>query len=321
MENDRLVVRCPEEFLLHRDEIELRILERDSEIIGYRKSIQTSNAKFEALTINPASLIEGNTDPDWITLSVRQNRNSAALFNRSAISSGVYSASILAGGEFIGAMTPGYSVRSISIRREYLMSHPELWVESSRFVWRTAVYDISGPLFTKLNAGLHFLEHTELADAEIDQQVRELFVTLVASLEDCKELESTNRHRIVFKSIQFMRNNPINRVSPLVLAEISHCSPRTLQYAFRKTLGISAKNFIDRYRLSEYRKEMLEMGIDPGMSLQELAKEFGFTHGGNLSKNYRALFGKLPSESCFCDVHGGDQEDAALDDPNSAKAN
>jgi len=313
MDNDRLSARCPEELLYHRDDVELRLLNRDSEIIGYRKSVQTSNARFEALTINPASLIEGNNGPDWITLSVRSSSSSTALFNRSAISEGVYSVSIMPGGEFIGAMTPGYSLRSISVRRDYLMSHPELWVESSRYLCSPAVYCINEPFFITLNGALGFLERAELMNDEVDNKVRDLFVTVLACLDDCKELETTNRHRVVFKSIQFMRNNPIDRISPLVLADISHCSPRTLQYAFRKTLGISAKNLIDRYRLAEFRKELLESGIDPGSSLKELANEFGFTHGGNLSKSFRALFGRLPSESCFCDAHGSgnDSGDAA----------
>ena len=39
------------------------------------------------------------------------------------------------------------------------------------------------------------------------------------------------------------------------------------------------------------------------INLQELAQEYGFAHGGNLSRSYRELFGRLPSQGCPCDAH------------------
>ena len=308
MESDRLVAHCPEEFLLHRNDVELKILERKSDVIGYRKSIRTSNIMFEALSIYPTSQIEGNPGPDWISLSVRKSVNHTALFNRSAITRGAHAVSILANDCFVGAMNAGYSLRSISIRRAYLESNEGIWIESLRFLQRSAVYGISEALFDKLNSELHILETIQLSEEELDRKVLDLFLTVLACIDDAAELASTNRHRIVLLSILHMKKNPMARVSPLELAEISHCSPRTLQYAFRKTLGISPKNYIDRVRLSQFRKALLEADVDSSRNLQELALEFGFAHGGNLSKSYRKLFGRLPSEGCFCDVHDMEED-------------
>lgn len=309
MESERLVAHCPDEFLLHRDDVEISILNRTSDIVGYRRSIKTSNSRFEALTIYPSSQIEGDPGSEWVSLSVRKSVTHTGLFNRSAITRGSYAASILANDCFIGAMNAGYSLRSISIRRAFLeQAREELWVDSLRFLQRSAVYGISEQLFNKMNRELEHIEYAKLSESELDQKVLDLFLTLLASLEDSDELATTNRHRIVHTSITYLKRQPIRRVSPLELAEVSHCSPRTLQYAFRKTLGISPKNYIDRVRLSQFRKAHLEVGEECSQNLQDLAMEYGFTHGGNLSKSYKKLFGRLPSERCPCDVHDAHEE-------------
>ena len=294
--------------MLHRSDVELKILNRSSDVVGHRRTRTTENSKFEALTIFPASQIEGNLGPDWLSLTVRTSVQHAGLLNRSAITRGTHAASILANGCFIGAMNPGYSLRSVGIRRQFLEDHDELWIESKRFLQRSAVYSISAALFEKFNRTLHSLEYDDHSEEEQDHKICDLYLTLLACIDDSKELSTTNRHRIVVKAMLYMKNAVTRRVSPLELAEVCHCSPRTLQYAFRRTLGISAKNYIDRIRLAEFRKALLDTDDEGEQNLQDLAQEFGFSHGGNLSKSYRELFGRLPSQGCPCDAHDAEDD-------------
>jgi AraC family ethanolamine operon transcriptional activator len=73
-------------------------------------------------------------------------------------------------------------------------------------------------------------------------------------------------------------------------------STRTLELSFRNVIGTTPTAYIRTRRLNKARRRLLEEGRMAG-TLAELALEHGLFHFGRFSRDYRALFGELPSET------------------------
>ncbi len=82
---------------------------------------------------------------------------------------------------------------------------------------------------------------------------------------------------------------------PLSIAEICKVvgvSRRTLQYCFENTLGSSPHEFLRAVRLDGARRM-----LRAAPSVTDAAMHFGFWHLGYFSRDYRGLFGELPSQA------------------------
>ena len=84
-----------------------------------------------------------------------------------------------------------------------------------------------------------------------------------------------------------------NPECPLSVAELAlhlNLSTRSIQTACAQTLGISPKIFLRALRLSEVRREIVYSN-----TVSEAATRWGFWHFGHFSRDYRSMFGELPS--------------------------
>jgi len=82
---------------------------------------------------------------------------------------------------------------------------------------------------------------------------------------------------------------------PLSIAEVCKTvgiSRRTLQYCFEDTLGLSPHEFLRAVRLDGARRMLRS-----APSVTDAAMRFGFWHLGYFSRDYRELFGELPSQT------------------------
>lgn len=69
-------------------------------------------------------------------------------------------------------------------------------------------------------------------------------------------------------------------------------SRRTVQYACRNALGVKPTSYLRAVRLSGVRMELRN-----ACSVTEAATRWGFWHFGNFARDYRAMFGELPSQT------------------------
>jgi AraC family ethanolamine operon transcriptional activator len=69
-------------------------------------------------------------------------------------------------------------------------------------------------------------------------------------------------------------------------------SRRTLQYACQSSLGVKPTSFLRALRLNGVRREMRN-----APSVTEAATRWGFWHFGNFARDYRTMFGELPSQT------------------------
>lgn len=69
-------------------------------------------------------------------------------------------------------------------------------------------------------------------------------------------------------------------------------SKRTLEYAFDEQIGVSPKQFINSIRLNAVRKQHRSGTVH---KVVDAANAWGFWHMGQFARDYRKLFGELPS--------------------------
>ena len=77
------------------------------------------------------------------------------------------------------------------------------------------------------------------------------------------------------------------------MVSISGISARSLFRQFSKTRGYSPADFVKRVRLDRAR-HMLEQG-DSESSVIQIALKCGFQNAGHFARDYRVMFGELPS--------------------------
>jgi AraC family ethanolamine operon transcriptional activator len=86
---------------------------------------------------------------------------------------------------------------------------------------------------------------------------------------------------------------------PLSLARIcaaSYASARALEYGFQEIYALSPMGYVRCARLSRVRHDLYLAEPRP-RAVTQLAMKWGFWHLGQFSRDYRAFFGELPSET------------------------
>lgn len=111
------------------------------------------------------------------------------------------------------------------------------------------------------------------------------------------ELPEFNRKRdIAFQStVDYVARNLKRNISVKELCMNSSASLRSLEMAFAERYNISPKAYIKAARLNQLRWELQH--APKTRSIAEIAQEYGFHHLGQLSQDYKKLFGELPKET------------------------
>ena len=80
------------------------------------------------------------------------------------------------------------------------------------------------------------------------------------------------------------------------MCEASGASWRTLDYAFKERYGISPKAYLQTRQLNAVRRDLRASGPG-GDTVRNVAARWGFWHMGQFARDYRKLFGELPSQT------------------------
>jgi AraC-like DNA-binding protein len=130
----------------------------------------------------------------------------------------------------------------------------------------------------------------------LEQALFSLFLTCVA--EPFPPLDRSNPvlGRIKLSDLEgFILANLQQPLSIDSLAAFTGVSPRAVQLAFRHYRQCTPMEFIRRARLNAVRQELLARG--GGVTVTEVALQFGFFHLGRFSDAYRLQFGERPAET------------------------
>lgn len=103
------------------------------------------------------------------------------------------------------------------------------------------------------------------------------------------------------------RAQALNRALEMIVENERECIPislicqeagvswRTLDRAFKDKFGIGPKGYQNRLRLNRIRSKLLKEPTKK--KIADIANEWGYWHLGQFARDYRAMFGELPSST------------------------
>ena len=105
-----------------------------------------------------------------------------------------------------------------------------------------------------------------------------------------------HRRRIVLTAEALMRAHLAQPITMLQLCQATGVSRRSLEYAFRDMVQESPKAYLRKLRLNMARRRLQGTILEWG-TIRRVARECGFQHLGEFSRDYKQMFGELPKET------------------------
>ena len=101
------------------------------------------------------------------------------------------------------------------------------------------------------------------------------------------------RHLAVMRACEFVDSHLRAPIALIDLCEAAGVSTRALEYGFADFYGLGPMAYVRNLRLCRVRHDLL----DHADSVSSAARRWSFTHMGQFSHDYRALFGEMPSKT------------------------
>jgi len=124
---------------------------------------------------------------------------------------------------------------------------------------------------------------------------------------EMKVAPSFQRRKAVVDRVKtYVEDHPDAPVTITELCDVVSVSRRTLQYSFTSVLGISPLQFIRISRLNGARRALhnnLYLPSNQRVSISDIASQWGFWHLSQFAKDYKQLFGELPSDTAKIHIH------------------
>ena len=131
------------------------------------------------------------------------------------------------------------------------------------------------------------------------REVTDAVVTALSSTEgEMSEISPARRARVVRQARELVMESPDLYVSVEELCRTLCISRRALQQSFQETLGFKPTAYLRAVRMNGARRSMKHVN-----SVAEAATLWGFWHFGRFARDYKVMFGELPSEA-FRRYHG-----------------
>jgi AraC family ethanolamine operon transcriptional activator len=93
---------------------------------------------------------------------------------------------------------------------------------------------------------------------------------------------------------RWMADHPTEPITLDDLCRQIYASRRSVIQGFREHLGMGPMAYLKLQRLHAVRRQLLEAAPDQ-VSVTGVAGNFGFSNAGHFARDYRQLFGELPS--------------------------
>jgi AraC family ethanolamine operon transcriptional activator len=126
--------------------------------------------------------------------------------------------------------------------------------------------------------------------------VETLLDTIISGRAAAGHPTARSRTRALNLAMEMIHARAHEPVTVAELERLSGVSGRTLRYAFAEEFGISPKQYLQIYRLNRVQRQ-LQHSQGNATTVAGEAKAWGFWHMGQFSRDYRRMFGELPSET------------------------
>jgi AraC family ethanolamine operon transcriptional activator len=133
---------------------------------------------------------------------------------------------------------------------------------------------------------------------ELKWKITRLLLFSLASSETYKSRKRQfhQRKRVVDRVLEYIESDLAIPRSVPELCRVAEVDERTLRNYFYEQFTLSPKILINRYKLNVVRSAFKRID-SPGIIISDIANEAGFWHMGQFAKDYKKLFGELPSET------------------------
>ena len=132
------------------------------------------------------------------------------------------------------------------------------------------------------------------------RQLREFLKPAAALIRDASAQATATRARLqrhiaVIRACEFVDSHLRAPIALVNLCEAAGVSTRALEYGFRDFYDLGPMAYVRNLRLCRVRHDLLDPTQAPSVS--SAARRWSFTHMGQFSHDYRALFGEVPSKT------------------------
>ncbi|MFM0156202.1 helix-turn-helix domain-containing protein [Paraburkholderia sediminicola] len=117
-----------------------------------------------------------------------------------------------------------------------------------------------------------------------------------ASQTPLRDLTHTTYSDIVRRCERILQDNAEQPITVLDLCRALRCSRRTLQTSFQRVANVTPVEYLRSIRLNAVHR-LLRMTSAEELLIGDAACRWGFTHLGYFAREYRDLFGELPSQT------------------------
>lgn len=161
----------------------------------------------------------------------------------------------------------------------------------------TSIID-NGPATQIFRAGVsRVVDGTEsgLDEAVEDELVIALLYAALSSPATTDKSHPVSRSRALQRAVAYINDNLAEGVTIRDICEQNAIPLRTLSRAFTERFGVGPKSYLKRQRLSAVRTALLTS--PPETRIADVALSLGFWHMGQFARDYKKIFGELPSET------------------------
>lgn len=157
---------------------------------------------------------------------------------------------------------------------------------------------------TYLQQLLHLIQHQSdlLKQSYTQKLVMEDFLPLLinaippATKETLKPPSAITRSRLVKEAEEYMMAHIDQPLTLKELCQTLHVSARPLFYGFQEVFCVSPMEYLKIQRLRNVRQQ-LKLANPKTDSVMEIAQKSGFWSAGHFARDYKTMFGELPSET------------------------
>ena len=128
----------------------------------------------------------------------------------------------------------------------------------------------------------------------VEENLIELLMNcLLGSLPN--KISRNNTSQKFSKIIDYIHGNLSEITTVYQVCENTDIPERTIRRLINKNYNLSPKGYLNKLRLNEVRRSL--KSNERNTSIVESASEYNFWHMGQFSKDYKNLFGELPSDT------------------------
>jgi len=255
------------------------------------------------------SLLQKGSSPKTLITFAVPRRNRGTFFWRGKKISGNNIIIFPLYGELDSESKLGFDVFALSFSPEFIqqlctqLNYPKLQ-HQIRVTEVVTVSELS------MNMLRNFLENifgnlphqkNHLSDAKFIETIKyEILKQILSTIE--KPLDASNessirlRDKAFTKAKTFILEHVKEPITVQKLVEETGVTDRTLEFAFLERFGITPKAALKSFRLNGVNGE-LKLATAGNSKVADIANHWGFWHMGQFAKDYKTMFGELPSET------------------------